>query len=225
MPSLALQKLLQQSDLDRDQSNQVQNKFIMNHLGIPPSGPLGLMAIKPRRKVFVSYHHAPLDQIYRDEFEKMFARLNGVFISKSVQIGDINPNLTVETIRSKIRDEYLRDSTVTVVLIGPNTWQRKHVDWEISSSIRQTALSSRSGLLGILLPNHPNFGQQNYDQGIVPPRLANNAACGFASIYNWSTDASFISNWIEIAFNARDKIAPDNSFPHFVNNKSSDRWC
>jgi hypothetical protein len=151
MHSLALQKLLQQSDLDRDQSNQAQNKFIMNHLGIPPSGPLGLMAIKPRRKVFVSYHHAPLDQIYRDEFEKMFARLNGVFISKSVQIGDINPNLTVETIRSKIRDEYLRDSTVTVVLIGPNTWQRKHVDWEISSSIRQTALSSRSGLLGILL--------------------------------------------------------------------------
>lgn len=197
----------------------------MNHLGIPSPGPLGLTAIKPRRKVFVSYHHAPVDQIYRDEFEKMFARSNGVFISKSVQIGDIDRNLSVETIRAKIRDDYLRDSTVTVVLIGPNTWQRKHVDWEISSSIRQTALSPRSGLLGILLPHHPNFQQLTYDQGIVPPRLANNAACGFASIYGWSTNASFVSSWLEQAFNTRDKVAPDNSHPHFVNNKFSDRWC
>lgn len=196
----------------------------MSAYGYQPTGPLGLMAIKPRRKVFVSYHHAPLDQIYRDEFEKMCAHSNGIFISKSVQIGDIDTNLSVERIRSKIRDDYLRDSTVTIVLIGPHTWQRKHVDWEISSSIRQTGLSSRSGLLGILLPNHPNFGQPNYDAGIVPPRLANNAACGFASIYNWTTNSVEISNWIEHAFNSRNKTAPDNSYPHFVNNKFSDRW-
>ncbi len=222
---LALQKLLHQSDLDREKNNQAQNKLIMNHLGFFSHGPLGLMEIKPRRKVFISYQHAPVDQIYREEFEKIFARSNGVFISKSVQIGDIDPNLSVETIRTKIRNNYLRDSTVTIVLIGPNTWQRKHVDWEISSSIRQTALSSRSGLLGILLPHHPNYQQPTYDQGIVPPRLANNAANGFASIYDWSTNASSVTSWIEHAFNIRDKVAPDNSYPHFVNNKFSDRWC
>lgn len=59
-------------------------------------------------------------------------------ISKSVRIGDIDPNLATDTIRQKIRDEYLRGSTVTVVLVGPETWQRKHVDWEIGASIRHT---------------------------------------------------------------------------------------
>ena len=34
--------------------------------------------------------------------------------------------------RQKIRDEYIRDATVAIVLIGPRTWQRKHVDWEHS---------------------------------------------------------------------------------------------
>lgn len=107
-------------------------------------------------KVFVSYHHAN-DQFYRDQFENLFSTYFGVFISKSVQIGEISPYLNTDTIRSKIRDEYLRDSTVTVVLVGRNTWQRKHVDWEIASSIRRTKYSTRSGLLGILLPTHPSY--------------------------------------------------------------------
>jgi hypothetical protein len=127
-------------------------------------------------------------------------------------------------VRQKIRDEYLSDSTVTVVLIGPQTWQRRHVDWEISSSIRQTKLSSRSGLLGILLPNHPNYGTPNYDAGIVPPRLFDNDVCGFADIYNWSDSPAEVARWIEIAFNKRDTVQPDNSYPHYVYNKTGDRW-
>ena len=89
----------------------------------------------PRHKVFVSYHHAN-DQAYRNYFEKLFVDTHDIMVSKSVQIGEISPNLQTETIRQKIRDEYLGDSTVTVVLIGSQTWQRKHVDWEIGSSIR-----------------------------------------------------------------------------------------
>ena len=69
-----------------------------------------------------------------------------------------------ETIRQQIRDNFIRDATVTVVLIGPCTWQRKHVDWEIGSSLRKTKRNSRCGLLGILLPNHPNFGERTYDR-------------------------------------------------------------
>ena len=96
-----------------------------------------------RHKVFVSYHHAN-DQEYRNLFEGLFSFIHNIIVSKSVQIGDIDPNLKVDTIRQKIRDEYLRDSTVTVVLVGAETWKRKHVDWEIGASIRC------SGLLGIL---------------------------------------------------------------------------
>ena len=173
-------------------------------------------------KVFFSYHHAN-DQAYRDAFERMFSQLSGVFISKSVQIGEISSLLATDTVRAKIRDEYLRDSTVTIVLIGSETWQRKHVDWEISSSIRSTKLSSRSGLLGILLPTHPSFTTPGCDPGIVPPRLVDNQRCGFANIYNWTTNSSDVKNWIQNAFDRRLTVEPDNSYPHFVNNKFGQR--
>ena len=86
-------------------------------------------------------------------------------VDKSVEDGDIDDlNIKTETIRQKIRDDFIADATVTIVLIGPCTWQRKHVDWEIGSSLRDTKKNSRCGLLGIWLPNHPDFGRQNYDE-------------------------------------------------------------
>lgn len=174
--------------------------------------------------MFVSYHHAN-DQFYRGLFEQLFSNYYRIFVSRSVQIGDLDPTLTTETLRQKIRDEYLRDTTVTVVLIGSETWKRKHVDWEISSSIRRTLLSSRSGLLGIHLPYHPNCGKPAYDPGIVPPRLADNQRCGFARIYSWNTDPSVVAQWIQEAFDRRNSVEPDNSYPHYVNNRTGDRWC
>ena len=138
--------------------------------------------MKKRHKVFVSYHHAN-DQEYKNYFEDLFANLHRIVVSRSVQIGDIDPNNKVETIRRLIRDNYLRDSTVTVVLVGRETWKRKHVDWEISSSIRKTASNARSGLLGILLPSHANFGDKTYDPHIIPPRLHDNISCGFAKLF------------------------------------------
>ena len=176
-----------------------------------------------KHKVFVSYHHAN-DQAYRNAFEALFSQQHGVFLSKSVQIGDIIETLPTDSIRQKVRDEYLRDSTVTVVLIGTQTWQRRHVDWEISSSLRETLHSSRSGLLGIILPTHPSYGKSTYDAGIIPPRLADNQVCGYASIYHWSNDPSTVAGWIEDAFQRRKASTPDHSYPHFVNNKTSARW-
>lgn len=73
-----------------------------------------------RHKVFVSYHHAN-DQEYRDLFEGLFDDIHDFFISKSVQMGDIGTDLKTETIRQKIRNKYLADATVTVVLIGSET--------------------------------------------------------------------------------------------------------
>jgi hypothetical protein len=73
----------------------------------------------------VSYHHAN-DQNYRDFFERLFTDVHDIMISKSVQIGEIDPDLKTDTVRQKIRDNYLRDlnSTVTVVLIGEETWKQ-----------------------------------------------------------------------------------------------------
>jgi hypothetical protein len=176
-----------------------------------------------RHKVFISYHHEN-DQIYRDKFEALFADIYNIIVTKSVQIGDIDPNLKTETIRQKIRDEYLRDSTVTIVLIGKLTWQRKHVDWEISSSIRDTALSPRSGLMGILLPTHPDYLKETFNRYTMPPRLFDNVNCKFSKVYKWNTNPSSIQSWIHEAFENRNKINPNNSFPLFVNNRTGSKW-
>lgn len=177
----------------------------------------------PRHKVFVSYHHSR-DQDYRNHFEYMFSYINDIMVVRSVQIGDLDPNLKTQTIRQKIRDEYLRDSTVTVVLVGAETWKRKHVDWEIAASIRHTQYNPRSGLLGILLPTYPRLDLTKYDPYTIPARLYDNIKCRFAEIYNWSEDIADVQQWIHEAFERRNKVNPNNALPLFDNNRSGGRW-
>jgi hypothetical protein len=179
-----------------------------------------------RHKVFVSYHHEN-DQEYRTQFERI---CNDVIVSKSVEIGDIDPNANTEYVRQKIRDEYLSDSTVTVVLIGKETWQRKYVDWEIYSSLRDTQKNARSGLLGIILPTYPRSDPNHYNPHTIPPRLADNlqnrvdGKTPFASIHNWSTNAELIQEWIHGAFLKKDQILPINNRPMFGRNHAGPSW-
>lgn len=172
----------------------------------------------PKHKVFVSFHHE--DQGYKDKFVDM---MEGDIVDRSVEEGDIDDTRT-DTIRQKIRDEFIRDATVTVVLIGPCTWQRKHVDWEIGSSLRATRLNPRCGLLGILLPNHPNHGMRTHNPELMPPRLADN--CGgtdaFACIYDWSDDPETVRFRIHRAFERRNGTPPDNGRKQFGGNRSGE---
>lgn len=176
-----------------------------------------------RHRVFVSYYHKE-DQGYRERFEGLFSEFYDIIVSESVEIGDIDPNLSTERIRQIIRDEYLQNSTVTVVLVGANTWQRKFVDWEIGSSIRHTKNNPRSGLLGILLPTYPRVDINKYNHYTIPPRLHDNITCEFATIHNWNDDPYIVQSWIHDAFKRRTEILPDNSRGSFKNNRSGKGW-
>ena len=108
-------------------------------------------------KVFISYYHRD-DQRYKDALVK-FGTTNSIFIDESVDTGDISDDdLSDERIREIIRDEYLRDSTVTIVLVGTETKRRKHVDWEIYSSMYDGTVNKKSGILVITLPTTYNDG-------------------------------------------------------------------
>ena len=100
--------------------------------------------------IFVSYHHHN-DQIYKDELIDC-GKSFGVFIDKSVDTDEISEQLSDQAIRTKIRDEYLRDSTVTILLAGAETKGRKHVDWELYSSMFDGTKNKKSGILVINLP-------------------------------------------------------------------------
>ena len=111
----------------------------------------------PRHRVFISFHHQ--DQAYKDWFVQM---MGNDIIDESVGDGDIDDdNIATDTIRQRIRDNFIRDATVTIVLIGPCTWQRKHVDWEIGSSLRATRLNSRCGPIGHFAARSPPIWERH----------------------------------------------------------------
>lgn len=73
----------------------------------------------PKHKVFISYHHA-IDQYYKEKLNEL-NRMHDIFIDLSVNTGDMDDSLESERIREIIRDKYLRDSTVSILLAGVET--------------------------------------------------------------------------------------------------------
>ena len=105
-------------------------------------------------KVFISHHHEN-DQGYKESLVQ-FGKKHRIFVDRSVDTGDISDDLSDKRIREKIRDGYLRDSTVTIVLVGTETKRRKHVDWEIYSSMFNGEVNKKSGILVVNLPSIDN---------------------------------------------------------------------
>ena len=75
--------------------------------------------------------------------------------------------------RQKIRDEYLRDSTVTIVIVGTETKNRKHVDWEIYSSMYDGTVNKKSGILVISLSNVLVWATHDEEKETVYPEITN----------------------------------------------------
>ena len=141
------------------------------------------------RNVFVSYSHR-LDQDAAEEFRKLFSDQREVFVDKSMR-HDIGDN-EVESIKARLRDQ-IRQCSVTVVLIGPETDGRWWVDWEIYNSLRKNEGNDRSGLLGIRI---------KHKQQSVPQRLLDNVAT-MGHIIDWPRDYRTLSNEIDAAFEKR----------------------
>ena len=82
-----------------------------------------------------------------------WAEKNKVFIDGSVDMGEIPEDWDDQKIREYIRDEHLKDTTVTVLLVGTETKKRKHIDWELYSSMYDGTVNKKSGIIVILLPS------------------------------------------------------------------------
>ncbi len=105
-----------------------------------------------RRKCFITYHHT--DQSYVNLFVEHFDDRLDVFIAR--QLGQMKDDIVksndVDYVMRKIREDYLQDSTVTVVMAGKCTWARRYVDWELQASLRSGTTVTPNGLLGVKLP-------------------------------------------------------------------------
>ena len=175
----------------------------------------------PRHKTFVSYHHEN-DQEYKD---LLAAEMAEDIVDRSVQDGDIDDGLGTEATWEKIRDEHIAEATVLLVLIGRHTWSRKFVDWEIGSALNKSSNNSRCGVLGIVLPDHPDYGRGRRDPSLLPQRLAANIGGDdpYVRLYDWPGDGSLsvIRDWVDVAFQRRTGPPPDNSSKRFRYNRDT----
>jgi hypothetical protein len=126
----------------------------------------------PRHKVFISYYHAD-DQRYKDELLRQ-NEVSGdaIFLDWSVHEDEIDDTyLTSEQIRQIIRDDYIKDSTVLILLCGENSRYRKHIDWEIHSAMFNTQKNPQMGILVINLPtiSHSCRAHGDVEKTLVSP--------------------------------------------------------
>jgi hypothetical protein len=155
-----------------------------------------------KRKVFVSYHHADAVEVraFVDEHRS-------VMIPRGIGDGVTDDDNFIgsddtEYVLRRIREKYLSDSTVTVVMIGKCTWARKYVDWEIAASLRNDADNGRSGLLAMLLPSLRN------NPPTVPQRISDNARMkgdsdGYGRYHYAPSSSTELAGWLEDAADAR----------------------
>lgn len=108
-----------------------------------------------RRKCFISYHHD--DQAWVDRFVKTFDYAHNLFIARGLgqtMAQEIIDSTDTDYVMRRIRELYIGDSTVTLVMLGECTWARRYVDWEIQASLRAPLNGLPNGLLGIKLPSY-----------------------------------------------------------------------
>ncbi|WP_180699906.1 TIR domain-containing protein [Pseudomonas crudilactis] len=103
------------------------------------------------KRVFVSYHHKN-EQWLKDDLLALNSEAE-IFFDCSVAVGDIDENLEPQIIRQTIRRSYLSESTVLILIVGRETQYRKHVDWELYSSMYNGSKFGRSGVVVLLSPD------------------------------------------------------------------------
>ena len=139
-------------------------------------------------KVFISYHHQN-DQTYKEELVEC-GESNSIIIDRSVDSGDIPDTLSDQAIRERIRDNYLQDSTVTILLVGKETKGRKHIDWEIYSSMIDGVKNKKSGILVVNLPS-TNCNRIFAAHGVEEKQFVHPEVTDWCSMSRSELEASF----------------------------------
>ncbi|MRH42055.1 hypothetical protein GH741_05120 [Aquibacillus halophilus] len=144
------------------------------------------------RRTFFSFHYQ------RDVWRANVVRNSGVVIGSSAA-GFYDASLWEEAKKKgdveikKMIDEGLRNTSVTVVLIGAKSAGRKYINYEIEQSIKRG-----NGILGIHVHNIKNKDGETDEKGAVPTKLIN----GGYKVYNWPFDSDKFSKWVDDAYNA-----------------------
>lgn len=140
------------------------------------------------RRVFFSFHYE------RDIWRTNVVRNSGI-VEGNAAAGFHDASLWEEAKKKgdaevkKLIDNGLIGTSVTVVLIGAQTAQRRFVNYEIEQSIARG-----NGLLGIYIGGIKNSSGNTDTQGSVPASLTEAGA----PCYTW--DRNKFGDWVEAAY-------------------------
>lgn len=200
-----------------------------------------------RHRVFISYYHHD-DQRYKDylikmqEFNIETMQMQSIFEDFSVHENEIDDTgLSSEQIRCIIRDEYIKDATVLILLCGENTKKRKHIDWELHAAMYDSPANRQMGIIVINLPTIKqgirasseeekpllsDFGQWysienraefEVQYPYMPSRIIDNFVKGVPiTVVEWSrieNHPTILKQLIDNAFNRRFDFTYDHSSP------------
>jgi len=160
-----------------------------------------------RHKCFISYH-----QVDEDEVAKFIDDFNDVFIPKVLGVSDTDDfidSTDTDYVMRRIRELYLTDSTVTIVMTGKCTWARRYVDWEVASSLRNDPNNRRSGLVAITLKSVASSASKQ-----LLARVDDNVDSdhnGYARWRVYPTSSGSLRSYIDTALSASNTKTPVNS--------------
>ena len=167
-----------------------------------------------RHKCFLSYHKD--DQRHVDRFIETFDDRHDSFIMRGIRAPeDLIKSEDTDYLMSEIRRRYLKDSSVTIVLLGVCTGARRFVDWEIQSSLRRPTQGLPNGLLGIIVdPQKTSV--------TLPDRFKRNYKSGYAQFRSYPAGPYTLAAWIDEAYESRTYKAHliSNSRDRFKYNRS-----
>ena len=168
----------------------------------------------PKRRCFISYHHA--DELEVQAFLETYSNSH-VFTHRALGLdmaNDIVNSNDTDYVMRRIREQYMQNTSVTIVMVGQNTWKRRYVDWEIAASLRNGFGSPANGLLGIKLPSY-TYGIQQYpdrlNDNLNAPGVADGTPC-YARCIQYPINSAELRTAIEEAYQRRQTQS------HLINN-------
>lgn len=159
----------------------------------------------PKRRCFVSYHHADEHEVRR--FVAQFSEATDAFTWRGLGIdmdADIVDSADTDYVMRAIRERYMAGTSVTLLLIGRCTWARRYVDWEIQASLRDVPGSPANGLLGVRLPSCPWPSQfpDRLNLNLLPPNASPWESC-YARWIDYPRSYLQLKSEIEAAYQRR----------------------
>ena len=79
--------------------------------------------------------------------------------------------------------------------------------------MRDTKLNPRAGVAVILLPKHPDYGKDTYNNSNLPSRLAQNTKNGYVKVYDYPRyyDPNLITHMVNSAYKRKSENPPPNN--------------